>query len=143
MVVSLPAAPDMPGTEAISACVYGCEGCSKIRSTGPHSTMRPAYITATRLHILATTPKSWVINKIAIPVSSLETLQQLQILELDRHVERGGRLIGYEHLRMTADRYGADNSLLHAAAELVRELADALGRRRDLDPTERARRPPS
>ena len=70
MVVSLPAAPDIPGTEAISACVYGWDGCSKIRATGPHSTMRPAYITATRLHILATTPKSWVMNRIAIPVSA-------------------------------------------------------------------------
>ena len=30
-------------------------------STSPNSTMRPAYITATRSAISATTPKSWVI----------------------------------------------------------------------------------
>ena len=73
----------------------------------------------------------------------LEALQQLQILELDGDIERGGRLVGNQHLRLAADRDGADDALLHAAAHLVRELTDALVRRRDLDPPQRRRRPPS
>jgi hypothetical protein len=32
--------------------------------------MRPAYMTATRSHMRPTTPKSWVMNRIAIPVSA-------------------------------------------------------------------------
>ena len=50
------------GTEAINAAVYGCRGSRKITRTGPLSTMRPAYITATRSHMRATIPKSWVMN---------------------------------------------------------------------------------
>ena len=61
--------PVIFGTDAISACVYGCDGLSNTSATGPHSTIRPAYITATRSHIRATTPKSCVMNRIAIPVS--------------------------------------------------------------------------
>ena len=35
---------------------------------GPVSTMRPAYITATRSHMRATMPKSWVMKSMASPV---------------------------------------------------------------------------
>ena len=38
--------------------------------TGPDSTRRPAYITATRSHMLATMPKSWVMKMMESPVSS-------------------------------------------------------------------------
>ena len=38
-------------------------------STSPASTMRPAYMTATRSAIPATTPRSWVIMMTPAPVS--------------------------------------------------------------------------
>ena len=49
----------------MSASVYGCRGVRKISRTGPLSTIRPAYITATRSHIRATMPKSWVMKSMA------------------------------------------------------------------------------
>ena len=42
--------------------VYGCAGGLKICRTGPASTMRPAYITATWSHIFATMPRLWVMK---------------------------------------------------------------------------------
>src|SRR5436190_12261444 len=50
--------------------VYGCWGWAKSLSTDAFSTMRPAYITATSWASSATTPRSWVIRMIAVPVSS-------------------------------------------------------------------------
>src|SRR5262245_57851739 len=69
----------------------------------------------------------------------LQALQELQVLKLDGHVERGGRLIGNEHLGLTADGNGADDALLHAAAHLMRKLADPLIGGGDLDAAERPR----
>ena len=48
------------------------------RATGPISTMRPAYITATRSAVSAITPMSWVISITAVPCSRREPLQQLR-----------------------------------------------------------------
>jgi len=74
-------------------------------------------------------------------VLGLQALQELEVLELDGDVERGGRLVGDEHLGLAADGDGADDALLHAAAHLVRILADALlGRVRAVEgPMERSR----
>ena len=44
-------------TDASSPCVYGCVGAAKTASTGPSSTMRPAYITATRSRGLGDDPE--------------------------------------------------------------------------------------
>ena len=52
--------PLMSGAAAVRYRVYGCDGDSKIVRVGPSSTMRPAYITATRSARLATTARSWV-----------------------------------------------------------------------------------
>src|SRR5690606_24264057 len=54
------------GTDLRSPSVYGCAGCSNRRKTSASSTTRPAYITTTRSAISATTPKSWVISRIAV-----------------------------------------------------------------------------
>ena len=40
--------------------MYGCCGRSKMSRVLPVSTIRPAYITATRSQSLATMPRSWV-----------------------------------------------------------------------------------
>ena len=53
----------------------GCRGAAGRRKsvvTSVCSTISPAYITATRSHISATTPRSWVIRMIAVPVSLAE-----------------------------------------------------------------------
>ena len=50
------------GIERKSASVYGWAGRLKICRTGPDSTMRPAYMTATLSHILATMPRLWVMK---------------------------------------------------------------------------------
>src|SRR5690606_29683951 len=55
------------GSERISARVYGCCGRSSTSSTVPSSTLRPAYMTMTRWHICATTPRSWVMSTMAVP----------------------------------------------------------------------------
>ena len=58
------------GIDASSASVYGCCGVAKVSFTGPRSTILPAYITATSSTISATTPRSWVIRRIAMPSCS-------------------------------------------------------------------------
>ena len=40
--------------------MYGWAGWAKIWAAGADSTARPAYMTVTRSHTRATTPKSWV-----------------------------------------------------------------------------------
>src|SRR5947209_1209649 len=65
MAVSHSARAPSRGTDSSSARVYGCRGAPKIVPTGPASTTRPAYITATRSHIFATMPRLWVTKIIA------------------------------------------------------------------------------
>ena len=71
-------------------------------STGPVSTTLPLYITTTSSAISATTPRSWVMNSIDMPRSSLQVAQQVEDSGLRGHVQRGGRLVGDEHARLRA-----------------------------------------
>ena len=50
----------------------------------------------------ATTPMSWVIRMIGRGDAVLEIPHQLEDLGLDGHVQRGGRLVGEQHLRVQA-----------------------------------------
>ena len=63
------------------------------------STIWPAYMTATSSAISATTPRSWVIRMMAVPVWRLQLAHQVEDLRLDGDVERGGRLVGDQELR--------------------------------------------
>jgi hypothetical protein len=90
-----------------------------LASTGPLSTTRPRYITTTRSHISATTPRSWVMSMIAMP-ARLEVAHQVEDLRLGGHVQRGGRLVGDEQAGMARERHGDHGALAHAAAELER-----------------------
>ena len=54
------------GIEPISPTVYGCCGRWITSATGPISTMRPAYITATRSAVSAITPMSCVTSITAV-----------------------------------------------------------------------------
>src|SRR6266404_7957342 len=58
------------GIEPSSPTVYGCCGSAKSAATVARSTMRPAYITTTSSSRSGTTPRSWVMRMIAVPVSS-------------------------------------------------------------------------
>ena len=55
------------GIEPIRPIVYGCLGWRITSRTGPISTRRPAYITATRSAVSAMTPMSWVMSMTAAP----------------------------------------------------------------------------
>jgi hypothetical protein len=54
----------------------------------------------------------------------LQSAQQIQNLGLDRHVERGGRLIGDEQARIAGDRHGDHHALIHAARQLMRKILE-------------------
>src|SRR5262249_39256413 len=57
------------GMGSVRARVFGCGGSLKMLRTGPASTRRPAYITATWSHIRATMPRLWVMKIMARPRS--------------------------------------------------------------------------
>ena len=111
---------------ACSAAARRCRGgaaARKISSTGPVSTMRPPYITATRWATSATTPRSWVMRITAAPVSAWRRASSGQHLRLHGDVEGGRRLVGDDELRPAGHRHGDHRALAHAAGELVRVLA--------------------
>src|SRR6185312_8758148 len=62
-----------------------------------------------------------------------ELLQERDDLRLDGDVERGGRLVGDDELRIAAQRQRDDDALTHAAREMVRIVVEALCRGRDAD----------
>ena len=71
-----------------------------------------------------------------MPKSRLSPAMQVEDLRLDRHVERGGRFVGDQHLRIAGQRHRDHHALAHPAGELVRVGVDALLRRRDADAAE-------
>jgi hypothetical protein len=68
VIVRSAGSPPSGITHSMSPRVYGCCGSAKIRSTGPYSTIWPAYITQTWSASSATRPKSCVTKIIAEPV---------------------------------------------------------------------------
>ena len=62
-----------------------------------------------------------------------ELLDQAEDLRLDGDVQRGGRLVGDQHVRVAGHRHRDHDALAHAAGELVRVGVDALARVRDAD----------
>ena len=60
-----------------------------------------------------------------MPSLALQLAQQVEDLRLDRHVERGRRLVGDQQLRLAGQRHGDHHALAHAAGELVRIVVDA------------------
>ena len=49
----------------------------------------------------------------------LQAAQQVEDLCLDRHVQRGGRLVGNDDLRIAGQRHGDHDALAHTAGQLV------------------------
>ena len=81
----------------------------------------------------ATTPRSCVIMITAELKSSFNRSEQLHDLSLDRHVERGRRLVGDQDVRVAPERHRDHRALPHPAGELVRKVVDARFRVRDPD----------
>ncbi len=84
----------------------------------------PSRITATRSARRATTARSWLIRISAAP-RAVCRVEQVEDLRLDGDVERGGRLVGDQQLRVERDRRGDQGALAQAARELVRQLPGA------------------
>ena len=82
--------------------------------------MRPAYSTAMRSAICAATPRSWVMNTMLQPISSRSRRSSSQHLGLHGDVERGGRLVGDDQLRVARDRHRDHHALPQPAGQLVR-----------------------
>ena len=66
---------------------------------------------------------------------------QLEDLRLDRHVERGRRLVGDQQLRLAGQRHRDHHALAHAARELVRIVVEALARATGCAPGAASRSP--
>ena len=60
------------------------------------------------------------------PLLALQLAQQVEDLRLNGHVERRGRLVGDQQLRLRRERHGDHHALAHAARELVRIGLEAL-----------------
>ena len=99
----------------------------------PSSTICPPYITATRSHISAITPRSWLTRIMLIPKSRCSSSSRLRIwswmITSSAVVGSSARRI----LGLRRERHGDQHALPHAAAELVRVVAHAARRRRDAD----------
>jgi hypothetical protein len=65
----------------------------------------------------------------------LQVVDQVKDLGLDRDVQRRGRLIANQDLRIGAERDGDDDALAHASRELKRVLLNPLLRFGDADET--------
>ena len=62
---------------------------------------------------------------------ALQRLHQFEDLRLDRDIERGGRLIGDQELRLADQRHGDHHALAQAARQFMRILREALLRPTD------------
>ncbi len=60
------------------------------------------------------------------PELAREILHELENLRLDRHIERGGRLVGNDKFGIARKGDRDDDALTHASRELVRVLLEAL-----------------
>ena len=70
-----------------------------------------------------------------------QALQQRDDLRLHRNIERRGRLVRDDELRLGGERERQHDALAHAAGKLVRIVVDARVRRRDADLFKQRERP--
>ena len=108
-----PGAP--PGIEASSPRVYGWPGSRKIVRTGPSSTMRPAYMTATRSAVLGDDAEVVGDEQQRQVERRLHLAQQVENLRLDRHVERRRRFVGDDERGTAGERHRDQHALPHPA----------------------------
>ena len=70
-----------------------------------------------------------------------ELAEKIEDLRLDRHVERGGRLVCNQQLRLTRERHRDHRALAHSARELVRVVAKPRPGARNADAVDELRSP--
>ena len=100
------------------------------RSTVAFSTIWPAYITATRSQMSATTPRSWVTNRIAMPSSCWSRLSRSRIWAW---IVTSSAVVGSSAMRSVGSheqRHRDHHPLAHPTRELVRVLPRSALRRR-------------
>ena len=93
-------------------------------------------MTATRSHIRATIPKSCVMKSIASPIRVCTSLSSMRYWSW---IVTSSAVVGFvrdQELRLRGERDRTDHALLHAAAHLVGERAQALLGRRHLHAAE-------
>ena len=106
-------------------------GCCTTSRTGPISTMRPAYMTATRSAVSAITPMSWVISITAVPRSRHSRFRSAMICAW---METSSAVVGSSAISsvgLRTQRQRQHHALAHAARELVRVAVDARPRALD------------
>ena len=137
-----PLAPERACTPSARAC-RGEPGRRTACSTAAVSTIRPAYMTATRSASCAIDAQ--VVgdeqHRHVEPVAQLA--QQAEDLELDRDVERRRRLVGDQHVRPAGERDGDHHPLAHARRRAGADRRAAAARRRECAPCRVARAPAS
>jgi len=91
------------GTERINACIR-MPWLSKMSRTVPISTMRRHTSPRHGRH-LRNDPEVMVDEQHGELLAALYVLEQVEILQLDRHIERGRRLVSNQELRRTGQRH--------------------------------------
>ena len=84
-------------------------------------------MTISRSHIWSMTARSWLTKHVGEALLGAKPRQEVEDLRLHRGVERRGRLVEQQDLRLQDQRAGDRDALALAAGELVRE-AEAEGR---------------
>ena len=123
------------GTDASSPFVYGLPGRANSSTVGARSMILPAYITMTSVGRAGDDAEIVRDENDARAGLVLQLLDELEDLRLNRHVERGRRLVGDEQLRPARQRHRDHHALPHAAGELVRIAVGAPRARRECRPS--------
>ena len=89
----------------------------------------------------AMTPRSWVIQIIAMPSFCAQFFNQFEDLRLNGHVQRRRRFIGDQHFRVTCQGDGDHHPLAHSAGKLVRVVVQAARRIGNADKLQQFSRP--
>ncbi|MOA12453.1 hypothetical protein D3C78_1324480 [compost metagenome] len=71
----------------------------------------------------------------------LQVADEIEDLRLHRHIQRGGRFIGNQHVRIVGERHGDHHTLSLAAGKLVRILFQPCFRLRYLHLPQKIERP--
>ena len=125
------------GTLCSKPSVYGWRGDANNWSAEPVSTKRPAYMTLTRSHMPGDDAEVVRDQDQRRVLLRDERAQEVEDLGLDRHVERGRRLVRDQELRLAGESHRDHRALAHAARELMRVVLGARFRARNADPVER------
>ncbi len=117
-----------------ACCEYGCCGPREERSRSAVSTISPAYITATRCAISATTPRSWVMSRIAMPRRRCSSRSSSSTCAW---MVTSSAVVGSSAISSSGshgERHRDHHALLHAAGELERIFVAGAARHRECRP---------